>query len=312
MKKVMPLKLNPLFETLAMKNIKIKNILTSLILLIILTSCAFKHSEENNNNISFLNDPANFFKIELNSQPPHQSFEQFQKCVDVFAVKIYAMADVADEKLLYAANVLAQYLDNNEDGTVDDQKVLDKMLENKAYVIMVKTINSPDLERFFNSNPPENMIGQDLYDEETLPKGSTSQRFNACLEEILHIVNFSGHVFAYPEAFGLEQGSKLSEAMDIARGGQFMSIPENYPDGAWYSYDDETCDYGCMEIEYMYWALTSILGAQDYPGRLEQIQHEWKLNTKEKVMNTDKAVYQLLTDPQYKIPTVLPNGKYRQ
>jgi hypothetical protein len=311
MKKVMLIKLNTLFDTQTVKYFSMKNLLVSALLLVMLVSCASKQSEEKEN-ISFLIDPANYFKIELNSNPPHSSFEQFQKYVDVFGVKIFAMADVSDLKLLYSANVLAQYLDNDEDGTIDDQKVMDKMLENKAYVMMVKTGDSPDLERFFNSNPPEDMIGQDLYDDETLPDGSTSQRFNACLEEILHIVNFSGHTYAYPELFGLQPGSKLSNAMDIARGGQFTSIPANYPDGAWYSYDDETCDYGCMGIEYMYWALTSILGAQDYPGRLEQIQHEWKLNTREKVMNTDKAVYQLLTDPQYKMPTVLPDGKYRQ
>ena len=31
--------------------------------------------------------------------------------------------------------------------------------------------------------------------------------------------------------------------MDIARGGRFLSIPMDYPDTAWYTYDDETCDY---------------------------------------------------------------------
>lgn len=65
-----------------------------------------------------------------------------------------------------------------------------------------------------------------------------------------------------------------------------------------------------MATEYIYWALTSILGAQE--NRLNEIQQEWKLNTKEKIQQTDTAVFDLLTDPQYKLPTVLPDGTYRQ
>ena len=84
----------------------------------------------------------------------------------------------------------------------------------------------------------------------------------------------------------------------------------SYPEGAWYSYDDETCDYGCMIIEYLYWAHTSLLGAQDYPWRLQEIQHEWRLNSAEKLKAMDTAIYELLTDPQYSLATVLPDGKY--
>jgi len=97
--------------------------------------------------------------------------------------------------------------------------------------------------------------------------------------------------------------------MDIARGGEFTSIPSTYPSGAWYSYDDETCTYDCQVTEYFYWSMLSILGAQE--NRLDEIQHEWKLNTKDLVETQDPAVYNLLTDPQYKFPTVLPDGNYR-
>ena len=53
------------------------------------------------------------------------------------------------------------------------------------------------------------------------------------------------------------------------------------------------------------------IGAQDFPGRLDNIGHEWRLNTAEKVKADDPAIYKLLTDPQYIWPTVLPDGNYK-
>ncbi len=55
--------------------------------------------------------------------------------------------------------------------------------------------------------------------------------------------------------------------------------------------------------------MTSILGAQS--NRLGEIEHEWQLNTPVLVQTTDIAIYNLLTDPQYKLPTVLPDGTYK-
>ncbi len=232
--------------------------------------------------------------------------ENFTRKVEVFGIDIYAVPAVEETKLLHAANVMAQYLDNDEDGVIDNQLVVDKMLENKAFVVMWKSENDLDID------PPADREGQDLGNDETHPSfvsnGKTGE-FDASLEEILHIITHAGYAFAYPEVFGEEAGTTLSDAMDIARGGHFTSIPSVYPDEAWYSYDDETCEYNCQATEYLYWSLTSLLGAQE--NRLDEISHEWKLNTPALLRNTDVAVYNLLNNPEYKLPTVLPDGSYR-
>ena len=102
----------------------------------------------------------------------------------------------------------------------------------------------------------------------------------------------------------------IAAAMDAARGGRFESIPDPYPAGAWYTYDDETCDYACMVTEYHYWALSSLLGAQ--ANRRSEIEHEWRLNTADELRATDSAVHELLTAPEYAFPKRLPDGAYRR
>jgi len=281
------------------------NKLTALILGIALTLNACSKDNDSTKAISINpgNDPN--FTIVANTDI---GLTSFNRKVVVFGVDIYAAATVEDSKLIHAANVMAQYLDNDEDGTVDNQLVLDKMLENKAFLFMWKTEND------YPSDPPSGRLGQDLGADETVPYWHTNGqtgRFDASLEEIWHIINLAGHASAYPDVFGMEHGTKLADAMDIARGGYFETIPATYPEKAWYSYDDKTCGYSdCQTIEYLYWSMSSILGAQK--NRSCEIANEWKLNTSELVKNTDIAIYELLTDPKYKCPTKLPDGTYMQ
>lgn len=240
---------------------------------------------------------------------PDSGFGIFTKKVVVFDVPLYGTNQVDDTKLSHAANVMAQYLDNDEDGVPDNPLVVEALKNNNGFMLVWK--NESDLSIFDSLANAD--AGQDLGADETIPawhtNGQTGQ-FDATLEEVLHLITHIGYHNAYPNVFGEAVGSAIANAMDTARGGQFTSIPSSYPSGAWYTYDDDSCDYACQVTEYVFWALTSILGAHD--NRLGEIDQEWLLNTNAKVQQTDPAVYNLLTDPQYGFPTVLPDGRYQQ
>lgn len=234
----------------------------------------------------------------------------FSQYINVFGVHIFATEATPCTKVQHAAGVMAQYLDNDADGTPDNQDVVSSMQSVNAAMVMFATeseLDSSNLGAIF-SLPYEL---QDLYGSETHPEGSSSTGgFDATLEEVLHLITDKGFSRVYEQQLGIEVGSSLAQAMDIARGGQFLTVPNTYPEAAWYHYDDVTCDYSCMATEYFYWALTSILGAQSYPGRPESIANEWELYDAQLVETTDVAVYALMTDPRFALPTLLPDGQY--
>jgi hypothetical protein len=242
------------------------------------------------------------------------AFEVFSQYVDVFGIGIYATNDIPETKVFHAAGVMAQYLDNDEDGLPDDPAVIHALQAKQASIYIFPRPDSRAEEEFFDAI--EGLLDsgklalQPCYGEEIVPNGAARGEFDASLEEILHLITNTGYAHAYPEIFGEERGTAIADAMDEARGGYFEDVPNSYPDGAWYTYDDQTCDYACMISEYHYWALTSLLGGQDFAGRGEEIAHEWRLNTSEKLRDGDPAIYELLTDPQYYFPTILPDGNY--
>ena len=122
-------------------------------------SCEFSNSEENN------------FTIINNDDSPERAFNVFCKKVDVFGVYIYATENVSDMDLLHTANIMAQYLDNNEDSIVDNPLVLDKMVENQSVMVLFGNENSSKKRIFLRSeNKLEgSYVFQDLYGSEIYP-----------------------------------------------------------------------------------------------------------------------------------------------
>jgi len=238
------------------------------------------------------------------------SFTQYSS---VFGVHVFATSETPQDKVLHAVHVLAEYLDNDEDGEADNPAVIEQMTGGSEPAAMVLAASEDELEEsgLFDSDVLDILGPQDLYGEEIHPEGSSqTEGFDATLEEVLHLVTARGYSRLYPDELGEQSGSTLTNAMDLARGGHFESVPSSYPDDAWYHYDDTTCDYRCMATEYFYWALTSMLGAQDYPGRCEDIAIEWEPCTPALVESMDPAVFALLSDPTWSLPTVLPDGSY--
>lgn len=267
--------------------------------------------------------------LQSSGMPPVDLDSYFAKRVDVFGIPVHATANAPVDKVLHGAAVLAQFLDNDEDGRPDDPFLVETLARHDGRLFM--SVDRDELDAVFEQievdHPgtlartawwlnEDGITGsdwswQDLATEETvLLEDRVAGAFDGALEEVLHLVSHVGLANAYPEAFAEAPGSRLADAMDVMRGGRFLDVPDRYPDDAVYVYYDETCVYQCQATEYFYWALTSLLGGQAAPERLAEVGEEWPLNTREKLERDDPAIYSLLTDPQFELPTVLPTGVY--
>ena len=166
-------------------------------------------------------------------------------------------------------------------------------------------------ERAFFRNYDGRGVGAVLYDDEVDPSRPGRWGTDATIEECMHTVNAVGHVEVYPDVFGLEPDSSvLSAAMDVARGGQFRAVPRRYPDDAWYHYDDRTCDYGCMAIEYLYWAQVTYLGVLNDRATCAGIADEWELCSPASLAQTDIAIHAVMVDTAHHLPQLAPDGVY--
>ena len=223
--------------------------------------------------------------------------------VSVFGIPIVASETVSDAAIIHAGSIMAEYLDNNEDGTEDQAIVSQNMRDRKALLFLF--YDEEEMESKADWVILEmNFYAQDLFEVETNPPDA----FDASLEEVLHLIQDTGYAGAYPQ-IAPSKGNDLSAAMDIARGGSFNQVPDQYPEGAWYHYDDQSCSYSCMMTEYFYWGLTTLLGAQSQ--RCSEIEEEWALCLPEQIPQRDPALFELLTHEDYHLPTALPNGRYR-
>lgn len=246
--------------------------------------------------------------LDIKSVPSSLSVFQlagFTKYIDVFGIHLLSTVNVPDSKLIHIANVLAQYLDNDADGSVDDELILDELLERNAFITIVRDddeYSSLDIDSWESSGF---INGTHVLGDSVMPSDGS---FDGALEGVLKLIFDTGYSNVYSGTFGLSVGSTISEYMDNARGGYFKDLPDLYDDDAWFHNLDEECDYSCQISKYFYWALTSILGAQeDY---CEDVSSEWEPCTSDLLESTDPDVYSLLTNGEFVVPTKIPDGNY--
>ncbi|MBT5090078.1 MAG: hypothetical protein HOM24_03225, partial [Flavobacteriales bacterium] len=167
------------------------------------------------------------------------AFSGFTKYVDVLGCFfIVAESTIPDAKVLHAAAVAAELLDNNEDGIVDDP-LIESQLQNEQAFIPIFSSEGSNAENLLFSNYNGNGASAVLYKNEMDPSQTGHWGDDATVEEVIHTINHVGHTNIYPNAFSMQPNlSLMSTAMDVARGGQFMTIPNPYPASAWYHYDD--------------------------------------------------------------------------
>jgi len=251
------------------------------------------------------------FEIESNPYPNSPALGCFTKYINVLdCFDIYAQSGISDEKALHVAAVAAELLDNNEDGVVDDENIFNSLQEHNA-LMPVFTSDGNSCMDDFEDNYNGDGVSAVLFRNEIDPSQPGHWGDDATVEEVLHTINHVGHVSIYPDYFDIDPNSSvMSDAMDLARGGQFLSIPNEYPEEAWYHYDDWTCDYQCMAIEYMYWCIVSHMGILDDPQTCAGIDNEWEPCSPELFESTDVMMFNLITDPVHKIPQLAPDGNY--
>lgn len=287
-----------------MKHLKIITKLVAFsIILVNFTSCIIN---DNIKDTSTLIDPGNDpnFTIVVNTD---NIFKDFNRKIVVFDIPIYAFKSVEDSKLIHTANVLAQYLDNDEDGTVDNTTIHEQLKTNKSIIYLWKTTDERDAVV-----PPSGYnvynFGADSVNLIWHSNGHTGG-FDGALESVWMFISENGHEVSYPSVFSSQATSEISDAMNTARGGVFQNPPAAYPANAWFTNSDTDCNFPCQITKYNFWVLSSILGAND--NRLADIQNEWKLETRAKVQSDDVKAWKIFTDPTYKLPAFLPDGTYK-
>ena len=247
------------------------------------------------------------------------------KLTTVFGVRVLATEVVEDRDLLLAANVLAQWLDNDEDGRPDNAAVHRQLLRQRCCVVL----HLGDWFGEHGSKLPDPFHTLDVatinhawygmepgaYSRSPRPGRLRSDLGDATTEETFHMISDLGYGAEYPDAFGRSETTEtaLSKAMDRARGGKFFEVPSEYPDGAWYAYGDTGCSYICQMSEYIHWGLITLLGLNERRTitSAHSERQQWTLATARQLRETDPGLFALLTEPEYRFPTVAPDGRYR-
>ena len=202
-------------------------------------------------------------------------------------VTICITNEVPTEKVRHAAHVTAQWLDNNQDGEIDEIRLKPSLLENRPNLLM-SAHGFDAFQLIAIEKGLGDRIGQDLAASETAP----SQGRDASQEEIHHLIFMAGWEHMFPRSFSAvpEDRSKLFSTWRSAEKNGF------------YDYDDPSCDAECKVVEFFYLATAAYLGSQTDVAHDElflKTRIELKQNLPDIIKLVESKAYHY---PRYKWP----------
>ena len=213
---------------------------------------------------------------------------------NLFNLNVCGDKNVSDMKLQHASLVLTNIIDYNKDGLPDNKFVLKELIDVGATFLVISS--EKYAEKYLNAS--DNEAFTIVFEDEIITQGI---EFDPTLEEALHLITQFGFVSVYPLDFGENKFSKISEYMNIARGGYFKRVPNKYPSSAFYTYYDKTCDYACQITEFTYWVITSLRNQQSGAERKKEIKNEWKLYDRKKIEKDFPELLAFFSNPKFGI-----------
>lgn len=207
------------------------------------------------------------------------------------------------KKLNHIANVVAQLLDNDEDGKVDSPDLVKYMVDKKLHMWIAATEedseSSPRPEEGFgqmtgiweaapNSCDFPVARGASLTDRGTWAAAKDTQSGcspdrDATTEEVLHLISEAARNL-YPKTWGATNSSKVAAAIGKANGDCGWGFLGTYKNPSSecvgkFAYDDKTCEAVCILIEGIYWAIVSHIGGLYTTARAKAVSNEWLMCT---------------------------------
>jgi len=250
----------------------------------------------------------------------------YEKRMTVFGIPLFAGAQWTLQEMNHVAFILAKYLDQDEDGCPDDPKLMETLLKvnnfGKSTPLMLLEDEHDASSAFaaisqfgyqdFGATPRNQIKMKCSGLNFQITKESECQ--DSTMEEVFHFVTHYGFSLAYPDIWGhnYDDHSQLTDAMDIARGGRFKEVPDKYPDGAWWSYQEPGCSYHCQATEYLFWTYCSYSGiCAARKNKQDEYASMYKPLLKSELLVTDLPMVDLLENQNgYVFPVEPPTGTY--
>ena len=264
--------------------------------------------------------------------------------VEVFGIRLYMSFDLDEEYLQYAANVLAGYIDNDEDGQVDDEGMLAAVDQTYCRHFYISTY---EFDKGADGNGGLKAIDSDFRDSFcsiSRYQSSNSGAFQYSVREELHhgLAKYWDH--AYPSVTGAygsnwnEGDSELINALHDAHGNceraadcgptqdctdYSCSYSENsceWIEGSCtgvYHYAEIDCGGSCWTHEGLWHGYATIAGIYDNSYQRSNMSSEWGVFSEDAMKSNADAsmLYRLLTNRApsrsvlgYHFPTRNPRG----